>query len=310
MNMIMRIKLIFLACMLLVLGPSMEAKPFQNMMTSFYKFSHKLIDMGAVTSSVVEKNPQWHYINYKFCLPKEKIKLVQDFENKVMKPYVAFSYKSVFRQAGTGGAVESIGYGENNSQSYALGSYTNRNYDILYVRDGNNKSKRYVYAFVWYIEEGNVCGSLIEFYGLDPVIQRKQVQASKQQEAQDFTGFITDSIQIDGKWIGRNYNGLANLGDYYKNSAEVLSAIASISAAYNLLGSQMGEKVAKSKAEIVQYKLVLANRLVSICSVYGRKLLTKNDRTTSLRILRDLKSSEPTIAIDTLLGTAITLLNY
>lgn len=106
--------------------------------------------------------------SYYFTLPKDKQDLLSPIMNGFKKDKPK-AYGIYSKKAGESDMGISIGYGQNNSNTYRLGSHKKRNYEVVYIRDPKNEKYRSVYALVWYDDDNNtVSGSVHKTYGADP----------------------------------------------------------------------------------------------------------------------------------------------
>ena len=252
----------------------------------FNELVKRLIDAGAVTGSNTETYGKGSFIQYQFKLARTDLKLITNYRDRVMRPNVANAYRSIFRTAGTEGDSQGIGYGEDNSQTYYVGMYKDRNYAVIYLRDPSDANSRYVYTLTWWESKGkNIEGIICKFYGLDPVVQRK-AQSARETRIVVSTG--DDSLAVDSNGTMRYYNLEAfKKKGVPKNSAEVLAEISKICSAYANISGEYGTASSHKMREVYsRYRLVLANRLVSVCTLYGRTMLGINDRRAALRLIK------------------------
>lgn len=252
----------------------------------FNELVKRLIDAGAVTGSNTETYGKGSFIQYQFKLARTDLKLITNYRDRVMRPNVANAYRSVFRTAGTVGDSHGIGYGEDNSQTYYVCTYRDRNYAIIYLRDPSDANCRYVYTLTWWETKGkSIEGIICKFYGLDPVVQRK---AQGTRETRIVVSTAGDSLAVDSNGTMRYYNLEAfKRKGVPKNSAEVLAEISKICSAYANISGEYGTASSHKMREVYsRYRLVLANRLVSVCTLYGRTMLGINDRRAALRLIK------------------------
>ena len=293
-------RFILLAALAAMAAVASVASPKQPIDVAFAQLAQTLIDMGAITHSETLEYEGGYHKFYHFIIDKEQRKLVDDFEAKTMRPNVALAYMSNFRKAGTMTKSYGIGYGKDNAQSYSLGVYVDRNYDILYLRDPMNKEKRYVYALVWWMSGEKMNGSLLKFYNFDPVLQREK--ALKKTEGRRVLHTESDSIMMvdgSGKLVYSNLD-VANKVTKYTSSS-LLTAVTSVCSAYTSLAFSDGA------AKDVEYRQILANRLVTLCN-QGRKTFDANDKKTCIKLVESVRSCEHDVVIKPLLDAALTLL--
>ena len=261
----------------------------------FNELVKRLVDAGAITGSNIETYGKGSFTQYQFKVARTDLKLITNYRDRVMRPNVANAYRSIFRTAGTEGDSQGIGYGEDNSQTYYVGMYKDRNYAVIYLRDPSDANSRYVYTLTWWESKGkNIEGIICKFYGLDPVVS---------------TG--DDSLAVDSNGTMRYYNlGALKKKNVPKNSAEVLAEISKICSAYtNISGDYGAATSSKAREEYGRYRLVLANRLVSVCNLYGRTMLGTNDRRAALRLIKAAQDMGGDQVTETLFMSAKELLS-
>ena len=164
--------------------------------------------------------------------------------------------------------------------------YKDRNYAVVYLRDPSDATCRYVYTLTWWESKGkSIEGIICKFYGLDPVVQRK---AQGTRETRIVVSTAGDSLAVDSNGTMRYYNLEAfKKKGVPKNSAEVLAEISKICSAYANISGEYGTASSHKMREVYsRYRLVLANRLVSVCTLYGRTMLGINDRRAALRLIK------------------------
>ena len=252
----------------------------------FNELVKRLVDAGAITGSNIETYGKGSFTQYQFQVPRTDLKLITNYRDRVMRPNVANAYRSIFRTAGTEGDSQGIGYGEDNSQTYYVGMYKDRNYAVVYLRDPSDATCRYVYTLTWWESKGKgIEGVVCKFYGLDPVVQRK---AKSARETRIVVSTGDDSLAVDSNGTMRYYNlGALKKKNVPKNSAEVLAEISKICSAYtNISGDYGAATSSKAREEYGRYRLVLANRLVSVCNLYGRTMLGVRDRRAAMRLIK------------------------
>lgn len=296
----------FVLLMVLVMtAPAASAQSSKKPMdVEFNSFVDKLIDMKAICKSDISEYEGGYHKFYVFVLDKKDLKLITNFETKCIYPKISSAYQSDICKTESTATLRSIGYGKNNTKTYNLGGFKDRNYDILFIRDPVNKEKRYVYALVWWQKGGKINGNLLKFYNFDPVIQREKSTDSTNSKVRIIHPEDNTLTYID-RDSGKRWR-ITDTGfdaDSLKNtSSSVLTAVSSICTAYiSLVFSD--KKSDKTKAQ----RLILAGRLVTLCNK-GRDILTNSDRKTCLKLIENIRTSETDTTNDTMLGAAITLL--
>lgn len=275
----------------------------------FNELVKRLIDNGAVTGSNVITYGKGSFTTYEFKLARTDLKLITNYRDRVMRPNVANAYRSIFRQAGTQGEVYSIGYGEDNSQTFTIGAYKDRNYALIYLHDPRDSNYRYVYTLTWWEGKGkSIEGSVRKFYGFDPVAQRKNQSA---REPRIVVSTDNDSLTVDSNGTMRYYNfGALKKKNVPKTSAEVLAEISKICSAYvNICGAYAATPSLTQREAYNRYRMVLANRLVSICNLYGRNMLSGTDRRTAMNLIRGAQNAGGDQVTDALFVSAKELLS-
>lgn len=263
----------------------------------------KLIDMQAIYSSEVSEYESGYHKFYQFAIDKKKMNMITNFETKCLYPHIASAYNSQICKEGALCKFVSIGYGKDNSLSFNLGGYKDRNYDILYIRDPINKEKRFVYALVWWLKGKKVNGRLLKFYNPDPVIQREKTDSIKKK----IRGIrMEDSglTYLDSGNLGKITDFDINQNTTSSTSASVLSAVSSVCTAYISLTFSN-----KNTDKTREQRMVLASRLVTL-GTKGRGILTANDRKTCVKLVENLRTCETDVTNNNLLMSALTLLKY
>ena len=117
------------------------------------------------------------------------------------------------------------------------------------------------------------------------MVQRK---AQGTRETRIVVSTAGDSLAVDSNGTMRYYNLEAfKKKGVPKNSAGVLAEISKICSAYANISGEYGTASSHKMREVYsRYRLVLANRLVSVCTLYGRTMLGINDRRAALRLIK------------------------
>ena len=130
---------------------------------------NKNTDDNGVTTSFLRQ--------YLYELPKDMNKAVKPlakaFDKDAGSAYAAYTRDAYDTTGDThmrGEELVRIAYGEKLDKSVSYGSYTNRNYKVMLVRDSQDSLRRYCYAIVWYedTKKDKFCVAIDEIYSLDP----------------------------------------------------------------------------------------------------------------------------------------------
>lgn len=139
--------------------------------------------------------PTAYYREYKFTVSKKNKQfnqLLDAFEEGKCK-----YYQKKMKAAGeTLTSSWSVGYGARSESSITFGTYRDRNYSLLYVRDSRKPKWRTVYGLVWYdnrADQDYCDGSLHIIYSPDP--QKKT--SKKVRVAYDWDEFNKSMEELD-----------------------------------------------------------------------------------------------------------------
>lgn len=298
-------KKLFCFILLLVLvsanTPISAQTPKRPLDLEFNILVQKLIDMQAINSSELADYEGGYHKFYQFVIDKKKKNMITNFETKCLYPHIVSAYNSQISKGAALSKFVSIGYGKDNSLTYNLGGYKDRNYDILWIRDPVNKEKRFVYALVWWLKGKKMNGLLLKFYNTDPVIQREKTDSTKKK----IRGIRMENsglTYLDSSDLGKITDLDISQNPTNKTSSSVLSAVSSVSTAYLSLAFSD-----KNTDKTRQQRMVLATRLVTLSS-RGGGILTDNDRKACIKLVENLRTCETDVANNNLLSSALTLL--
>ena len=148
-----------------------------------------------------------YYKCYAFELPamkrKELDKMLEAFNKDT-----GVAYKVQCRDAGMDDNILSkVSYGEKLDKSWTFGSYKDRNYRLMFVRDGQDSLRRYFYAIWWTAtkKEGKLSGQVVEIYSPDP--QKRKTDTDDVAEAVRKALKIGDMTGSKVVFSGQDYDG-------------------------------------------------------------------------------------------------------
>ena len=283
-------KLAFVACLLVLSSACHAQKPIPNIDQAFDKFVQDLSQDDLVTSSTMNTYNIGMMKGFEFAVPRKKQKMVDTF-HKALLSNSRLAYISFTKKAGSA-SIETnrVGYGNNNSTTYELGTHKDRNYNLQYFRDRKDSTMRYVYALVWYPGKNDmVLGSVYKFYSKDPQTYKKPSA-----NTQPFS-YTKPSIQdLDSLFLQRkNFKFNMNLaGSYYfdetppKDAAEFMMQLNTLRAAFKNAGdlySNFGNQVTRRTLQTG-----IANKIVKLCKGYG-KLLNADEKKFCATSLNKMK---------------------
>ncbi len=257
-------------------------------LSSFIKTSY-----STETSQKNGVSKQAYYKSYNFELPKGKLK-------ELKKLTAAFdmdadvAYKVLARDADIDDRrLTSVAYGEELDKSIAFGSYRDRNYRLMFVRDPQDSLRRYCYA-IWWTEKSKdekLHGNITEIYSPDP--QMQETETDNVAEAVRKALKIPDATDSKVYFSGKGLNGeIKNSSDFFKRFSALRSAF-------------LNPKV----SEIGGVKPALASKLVDMCREHG-KLLIKEERVTCIKGIKTMYASANDPYDRELLKLAISSLDY
>ena len=225
------------------------------------------------------------YNEYSFDMPKSKRKEL-DKVLEAFKKDIGQAYKVQSRDAGISKSVLSkIAYGENLDKTVSFGSYKDRNYRLMFVRDHNDSLRRYAYAIVW-AETANgdsLRGSITEIYGRDPqkdnsvTVIRPFSSGMRRITTINADGAIT----VKDTETGKEYKFESDIPENNKieTGMDFIKRFTSLRTTY-ISPELSGQKVVKA---------TLANKIVELCREHG-KLLNKEERSVCIKALQELRS--------------------
>lgn len=179
----------------------------------------------------------------------------------------ASAYNVMIKKAGVRlDKNDKVGYGAESENTVTFGSYVDRNYILIYVRDATYPSWRTCYALVWYERPGEprtVDGSLHVIYSPDPAMK----------EDDDVFSDLSKSIDDYKSAVqGAENGGLVTTPDAFMQRFGTLRSLF-LDAVRN-----HGE---------TSYKTSIVNKIVSLCKNSG-KLLLESERNVCMTGLRNM----------------------
>lgn len=222
---------------------------------------------------------------YSFNMPKSKRKEL-DKVLAAFKKDIGEAYNVQSRDAGISKSVLSnIAYGEKLDKSISYGSYKDRNYRLMFVRDTQDSLRRYAYAIVW-AETANgdsLRGTITEIYGRDPQKANTVTVLTPYSSGLRHVTMINSdgTITVKDTDTGKEYkiesdmpanNKIETGMDFIKRFTSLRSTLLS----RELIGQRT-----------VQASLI--NKIVELCREHG-KLLNEDERTICMKSLKDMAS--------------------
>lgn len=212
------------------------------------------------------------YYSYKFEMPLSKRKCIEPVCEAFNKD-TGEAYKTHIKNAGIDSKpFVTIAYGKNLDRNMSYGGFIDRNYMVMFVRDGKDSLKRYAYAIVWYTDtvKNKFCGMLEKYYGPDPAMKGHT-----------------------GKWNVRYY-GKGNIivdandkniiipNDKIKKDTDFLLRFGNLRATYKKNAKQRG-------VDEVMLNTALISKIVELCDNYGH-LLPDSTKEVCIESIRELQS--------------------
>lgn len=186
-----------LAVCLLMVGLPMHLSAqnaVQNAITTLNLGFDFLVKVQAdkITSNSSQNYDGAYYKSYSFIFDKATNRDFDDFKEKLSKASTE-SYLSMMKMAHSGNnQQERVAYGKYNESTITFGANDDHNYNLQMLSDPKDKSNRYVFALVWYVNERNqLCASIYKFYGPDP--QKKSGGKNLSDNAYDLVNMSPNS---------------------------------------------------------------------------------------------------------------------
>lgn len=233
----------------------------------------------------------------------DKISRVQEAFNKD----VHNGYYFIYQTPKTSSGASTVAYGP--ELEYKIQFCTNKkhNYLLLFVYDKNKAEKRFVYAMVWYEENGGIRCLLYQIYGDNPAKSQKQRYKTGRSTAaladlsrlpDALNTFTNDNIIVDGdniRIIGdenevitipkdKKGKGLLPDGDMVgavRNDSDFMMQFGNLRAAFL-------DAVKSVEQKALQTGIVV--KLAALCKEHSN-LLSDNERNTCATSLTEMKKS-------------------
>lgn len=195
-------------------------KPVQAIGQAFDECVSTLSKDGYVTSSRRNNYSNGSQQVVNFEIPKKTNKTINDF-NRILTDNEKFSYSFFVKKAGTtDSSIYTVAYGENNEEREIFGANKDHNYNVQTFHDRKDSTMRYIYALVWYDNNGGLKGNVYKFYGKDP--QQKNARTSSTVIRKDGwtisdDGIVGPGVVIDDDNVTITDEGMKNLINFSKS---------------------------------------------------------------------------------------------
>lgn len=195
-------------------------KPVQAIGQAFDECVSTLSKDGYVTSSRRNNYSNGSQQVVNFEIPKKTSKTINDF-NRILTDNEQHSYSFFVKKAGTtDSSIYTVAYGENNEERVVFGANNDHNYNVQTFHDRKDSTMRYIYALVWYDNNGGLKGNVYKFYGKDP--QQKNARTSSTLIKKDGwtisdDGIVGPGVVIDGDNVTITDEGMKNLINFSKS---------------------------------------------------------------------------------------------
>jgi hypothetical protein len=185
-----------------------------NAQTYLKKAMSEFFNNGSLTeyftSTKKESGDGYNCQNVYFSMPAKK----KSYIDRIIKAFAHDKGEAyeIFEKAK--GADEdktvSVGIGKRSRESVGFGSYKDRNYKLMFFRDGDNDLKRSVYALVWKEDKKTIEGSVWMIYGDNPkkntgnmTIYNYPSSFGTKSFSDSNYPFGSDSIKDSGRFLNR-----------------------------------------------------------------------------------------------------------
>lgn len=253
-------KLFYLVLLCTVLPAAAQAQ--KNLIKAIDDFVNddKIAQYVKVNSSV-EKNGGGDKVASCFC--QYRFEMPATLQGKLDKVVEAFdrdadeAYNVLTRDEGISSSVlVNVPYGEKIDKSISYGSYIDRNYRIMFVRDKQDTLKRHCYAVTWWVDKKNnvLAGSLDKIYGPDP------------RKPRGLNDGLAVSIGVDVP---------------LKSGYDALRRFSLLRSAY--------KSALKEHADLA-LRSGLANKIIELCKEAKKLKLSENEKVVLGRGVKDLES--------------------
>ncbi len=253
-------KLFYLVLLCAVLPTAAQAQ--KNLIKAIDDFvsDDKVAEYVKVNSSV-EKNGEGdetvsYIYQYRFEMSATLLgkldRVIEAFERDTDE-----AYNVLARDEGiSNNVLVNVSYGKDLDKSISYGSYLDRNYRIMLVRDKQDTLKRYCYAVTWHVDKENnmLAGSLDKIYGQDP------------QKPRGLNDGFSVSIGLDGS---------------LKSGYDALRRFSLLRSAY--------KSALKEHADLA-LRSGLANKIIELCKEAKKLKLSENEKVILYRGVKDLEA--------------------
>lgn len=246
-----------------------------------------------------------------------KIDRLQEAFNKDAPVAYRFIYQTPQHRAERSKVV----YGPELEYSILFGTKKDHNYRLLFVNDSKYPDKRYVYAMVWYKEDGGIRCLLYRIYGKNPAkVSKKSSRSVSLYGLPDISGHLQvgDGIVVDGdQWQIIDSNNTITVKRGADDKSQDVSigdrSIGKIETDCDFM-MQFGYLRAAflDAVKHIQEQRALptgiAVKLLTLCKEHVG-LLSENERITCQRSImemkREMQKADPDAFLDGLLGEAM-----
>lgn len=222
--------------------------------------------------------PTSFYYEYDFTMPIAKRKSLNPVIAAFRKDMGA-GYNVYTKDANlNSNTLVNIAYGNDLQKRVSFGTHIERNYMVMLVRDTQDSLKRYVYAIVWYVNNGDDTfrGSLHKIYGFDPQKMENTTKISNKLVQLNNDGSIYISDPSTGKSTMLSTNMGADKG--INNGLDFLGRFGTLRATFLNPDLTANNTV----------RTVLANKIVELCHDYGN-LLSANERGICIKGITEMQ---------------------
>ncbi len=268
-------KLFVACCLALITLPATAQKSKNALSDAFAEFTGKLIKDRQVTQVTNNIYSDGYIQEYHFEAP---VATVQKFD-KAMTAKAQNAYISFMKTAGTsspGNTSRNIAYGEDNKESRIVNYDRDSNYNLLFLQDTKDKTKRYAYVLAWKKDNGKVSGYAIKVYGRDP---------------RQNTAAITETKIIDKPSNSQEFmQSFGNLRSLFIKQNEYLA-----------LELQYNRSFGRKTSNKLPLLTGIANKISALCNDYGN-LLKSPSKELVKQTLKELQEQSKDKYVGSLLG--------
>ncbi len=227
-----------------------------------------------------------YYNSYKFDMPKSKRKELDKVLDAFDKDKDQ-AYKVQTKDAGMDGSVlANVAYGEKLDKSISFGTFKERNYRLMFVRDPKDSLRRYAYAIAWAEPEydDNMYGTITEIYSPDPQLRGTASQGGQQQEG--MRRYMT--LEPDGSISVTDRNDDLILETSIPSESNIESSTDFIKRFTTLRTTYLSPNLSGQNQNVI--KTALINKIVELCREHG-KLLNDTERATCAKAMKYMESA-------------------